>query len=403
MKLLNFIKEYALTLRAYERYKRRYRLASLQMKNRLLPHDIRRAIIYLPEWSWYGDLRAGWEKVDLPKIWYTKVYPELTQGSKAVQRHLHLREQWSQEFLTFLNHHACNQHDLLFFYIDTSFLSPEFLDTVKARFAPTCVLMSLDDKNSWEGPRGCEAYSCYRPLASKIDLYWTSARECLAWIAAEGGNPMYLPEGANEGVYHPVSVDAQDIDVCFIGSAYGFRKDWIRRLRKRGLNIRCFGSGWGPDSYLPQELLPAIFCRAKVVLGHGGIGYSERLTNVKARDFEVPMTGGGVYILPFQADLALHFQHGREVLFYRNDEECEFQIRWVLAHPEEARLIAQRARERSLGMHTWTHRFQTVLQVLRGQLQPAEAWQNCTAWTNDPKYISVDRLRTPLNAYEQTH
>ena len=31
--------------------------------------------------------------------------------------------------------------------------------------------------------------------------------------------------------------------------------------------------------------------RSKINLGMGGIGYSERLTNVKTRDFEIPGTG----------------------------------------------------------------------------------------------------------------
>jgi hypothetical protein len=267
--------------------------------------------------------------------------------------------------------------DLIFIYTNANQLlrsTALALGQISAR--PT-VLMSLDDRNSWEGPLIGGQVSGLRVLASAVSLYWTSARECLAWIATEGGTPMYLPEGGNDRMYKPVMVDRQDIDVCFVGAAYGFRKHWVNRLRKRGIKVSCFGAGWSPGSYVEQERIPEIYSRSKVVLGHGGVGYSETVTNVKSRDFEAPMTGGGVYVTTFNADLALHFRHGSDALFYRSDEECDFLIRWVLDHPEEARHIAERARERSLRMHAWHHRFRAVLDVLRGKLRPEDAWKTC--------------------------
>ena len=76
----------------------------------------------------------------------------------------------------------------------------------------------------------------------------------------------------------------------------------------------------------------------------GGIGYSERFTNVKGRDFEIPGTGGGVYLTSFNPDLAQSFVVGEEILCYSNRDEMLELIRYYLAHPEEARAIAARGR-----------------------------------------------------------
>ena len=96
----------------------------------------------------------------------------------------------------------------------------------------------------------------------------------------------------------------------------------------------------------------------------GGIEYSEELTNLKGRDFEIPGTGGGVYLTSFNADLAQHFVIGEEILCYRGRDEMIELIRYYLAHRDEAAEIARRARERSLREHRWLHRYETMLRVL---------------------------------------
>ena len=104
--------------------------------------------------------------------------------------------------------------------------------------------------------------------------------------------------------------------------------------------------------------------RSCINLSMGGIGYSEALTNVKTRDFEIPGTGGGVYLTSFNPDLAQHFEVGREILCYRNRNEMVELIRYYLSHPEQAREIAMRGRARCLADHRWLYRYRHVCQVL---------------------------------------
>jgi spore maturation protein CgeB len=96
----------------------------------------------------------------------------------------------------------------------------------------------------------------------------------------------------------------------------------------------------------------------------GGIEYSETLTNVKGRDFEIPGTGGGMYLTSFNPDLAQHFVVGEEIACYRNRDEMLELIRHYLKRPDEAEAMAARARDRCLREHRWRHRYEKMLRIL---------------------------------------
>ncbi len=150
-------------------------------------------------------------------------------------------------------------------------------------------------------------------------------------------------------LFRPLDV-ARDIPVSFIGGAYGFRPAVIRYLGRRGVHPQVFGEGWNTRSLTPEEQ-DAVLNRSTVNLGMGGIVHSEVITNLKGRDFEIPGSGGGVYLTSFNPDLAQHFEVGREILCYRNREEMVELIRHSLKNPDQSREIARRARERSLREH----------------------------------------------------
>jgi spore maturation protein CgeB len=112
------------------------------------------------------------------------------------------------------------------------------------------------------------------------------------------------------------------------------------------------------------EDLVEIFNRSQINLGHGGIGYSETLTNVKGRDFDVPCTGGGMYLTTFNSDLAQHFRIGEEIACYQSREELIDLIHHYLRRPDERREMARRARQRCVREHRWSYRYIRILQLL---------------------------------------
>ena len=184
------------------------------------------------------------------------------------------------------------------------------------------------------------------------------------WVNAEGGQGIYLPEGCAPSIYHPTS-QPFDIPVSFVGASFGPRPIMVHFLREHGVPVQVFGNGWksmGGTGYVES---PAdIFRRSQINLGNGGVLRSDRITALKGRDFDLPCTGGGLYLTTYNADLAQHFRVGEEILCWHSYDEMLELLRYYLPRPDECREMARRARERCLREHRWSHRFIRVLQEL---------------------------------------
>lgn len=273
---------------------------------------------------------------------------------------------------------AHRQHavDWVFIYASGLEVRRELIEAITGDVGVPVVSLCLDDKHSWSGPQFDGQRLGQIDIVAACDLCWTSARVACEWHLAEGARPIYLPEGCDVSTFHRLDVP-RDIPVSFIGSDYGFRRTVARDLRRCGIPLHTFGRGWESGPVTARQQIE-IINRSQINIGMGGIGYSEELTNVKGRDFEIPATGGGMYLTTFNPDLAQHFVIGREIVCYRNREELVELIRCYLAHPDEARAIAEAGRERCLREHRWLHRYEQICRVLNilpqvacGQLREA--------------------------------
>jgi spore maturation protein CgeB len=124
----------------------------------------------------------------------------------------------------------------------------------------------------------------------------------------------------------------------------------------------CFGKGW-PNGPVANEAMNRLYARSRINLGCGGIGYSKDLLCLKGRDFEVPMSGA-IYLTQDNPELGLVFDVGREILVYRDIDDCAATIRAVLGDPERAAQVRRAARARSLREHTYEARWTRVLSLL---------------------------------------
>lgn len=258
--------------------------------------------------------------------------------------------------------HAQKPVDWVFIYASGWEILAETLKAVVKEVGVPLVNMCLDDKQSWTGPVIGGQRLGQIDIAPNFDLSWTSARVSCEWYMAEGCRPLYLPEGFDSSRFRPMP-EPKTIPVSFIGAAYGFRPAVIRFLKQHGVDVHSYGPGWENGGVWGGEQVRVIN-RSAINLGFGGIGYSEDLTNVKTRDFEIPGAGGGLYITSFNSDLAQHFDIGREIVCYRNRDEMLEQIRYYLDRPDEAAGIAMRARLRCLADHRWLNRYAKVCRAL---------------------------------------
>lgn len=344
-------------------------------------HEIRARIAsrgYTPVTRKRGDVHTfacipmfGWHEHLLPDLRelgpvthfdYTRYGFGVEEFASATSATMERRKEMLKLILPALRDaHARRPVDWIFCYGGGQDTSPSVIRQITRELAIPTADMSLDDKQGWAGPTVGECRAGAIDITREFDLFMTSARVACDWHLVAGGRGVYMPEGFSDTVYHPMKVE-HDIPVSFVGAAYGFRLSVVDFLQRHGVDVRTFGFGWPRGGWAEDSV--NVFNRSIVNLGMGGIGYSEELTNLKGRDFEVPGTGGGVYLTSFNPDLAQHFEIGREILCYRNRDEMLELIRYYLARPEKAAAIARAARERSLREHRWLHRYETMLRVL---------------------------------------
>jgi len=219
----------------------------------------------------------------------------------------------------------------------------------------------FDDKIRWPGAIRGGRYASTAAIADAVDLNLTSDPQGAARYFAHGGLSMFHAEAADETWYRPLDIPFE-YDVSFVGACFGWRPKLIDGLRRRGIDVVCFGRGW-PNGAVANEDMNGIYARSRINLGCGGIGYSKDLLCLKGRDFEVPMAGA-LYLTQDNRELSQVFEIGREILTYRDVEDCARTIHAVLRDTAGAARIRADARARSLRDHTYRARWSQVFRTI---------------------------------------
>jgi hypothetical protein len=219
----------------------------------------------------------------------------------------------------------------------------------------------FDDKTLWPGPKLGDRHVSTAEICSTVDLNLTSDPQGTLKYFVEGGLAMFHAEAADPDLHRPLDLPFE-FDVSFIGARFGWRPVLIRELRRYGIEVECFGTGW-PNGAVSNEDMRAIYAKSRINLGCGGVGYSSSLVCLKGRDFEVPMSGA-LYLTQHNPELALVFDVGREIVTYSNPADCARIIAELLSDRDRAAAIRKAARERSIRDHTyqarWSHVFETI-------------------------------------------
>ncbi len=168
------------------------------------------------------------------------------------------------------------------------------------------------------------------------------------------------------------------IPVSFVGSMFqvhGARVRWLEHLCQR-LDVRVWGptiDGLHKDSPLRQCYMGKawgiemyqILRNSKITLNHH-IDVAESYAN-NCRLYEA--TGvGTLLITDWKEDLHEMFELGREVVSYHTAEECAELIQYYLEHNDERETIAHAGQQRTLREHTYYHRMQKLLDIVKKYL-----------------------------------
>lgn len=157
-------------------------------------------------------------------------------------------------------------------------------------------------------------------------------------------------------------------EVCYLGYAYPNRVQAFERLTRFGLKL--WGMAWDASPslrpfYRPEPVYglkkTKIYNATEVNVNIQSQFY--QLDGVTCRPFEVAACGG-FCLCDARPDLARYFAVGDEVASFDGPADLEAKVEHYLAHPEERRELAARARTRVLREHTYQHRVRQVLDTL---------------------------------------
>jgi spore maturation protein CgeB len=276
--------------------------------------------------------------------------------------------------------HAAGRVQVFFSYFYDACVEPSVIDAIRAL---GIVTVNWYCNASYQLHLVCG-------IAPHYDWCLVPERFRLDDYRALGARPLYCQEAANPHLYQPASVPLE-YDVAFAGQCYADRPDTVLWLREQGLDVRVWGARWEhhatPRSRNPLRrwfagarglpvgavggvlsdlALVELYSRARINLGFAAVGAkhtAQRITQVRLRDFEVPMSGG-FYIAEHSDELGDFFAPGVEIETWRTRGELLDKCRYYLDHEDERRRIAAAGRTRALREHTWEHRFRAAFREM---------------------------------------
>jgi hypothetical protein len=294
-----------------------------------------------------------------------RVFGNQVQGEAEAARIDEWRPRLQRDLLdAFHQAHAEKPVDLVFAYGNHFEFDPETFRAISAAGVPV-VDLCLDDKHIFL-PKPVPWPNGQKPLIGSVDVHLTNSPDSMRWYLGEGVPAYFMPQGVDTEIFRHLEVE-KTIDVLFVGQRYGMRARLVDAIRAAGVEVECYGSGWGTRRISDEEMIEK-YNRARVNLGIGGTGASERMTCIKGRDFEVPATGS-LYLTSYNPELAPLYGIGSEIVCYANEIDCVELVRYYLEQSDEAEQIAARGHERTLRDHTWEkrlHDLATWMEIVRG-------------------------------------
>ena len=182
--------------------------------------------------------------------------------------------------------------------------------------------------------------------------------------------------GADPQVFSPMAVSGQDVDVLFYGHGREYRSDWIDRMiaipsrrmaasrfAVRGMNLGDIGNAKRLP-YLSFSKLREYVCRSKINLCITRAAHASVYGSSSSRPFELGAMAACIVANPYQG-MEEWFQPEKEIIIARSADEAIDRYAYLLAHDSERRAIGIAARRRVLKQHTFRHRADDLVGIIR--------------------------------------
>lgn len=282
--------------------------------------------------------------------------------------------------------HASKPIDLFFSYFFDACVLPQTIDEIKSLGITTI---------NWYC-NGSYQLNLVSQISPHYDYCLVPEKFRLEDYEELGATPIYCQEAANPNIYKSYNLP-QKFDVTFVGQAYGDRPEYIKYLLDNGIDVRVWGINWrlykkpsglrskikslfSPrPTILPKQIIGDIlsdqdmiklYSQSKINLGFSTCGETHkqknRITQIRLRDFEVPMSGG-FYMTEYMQELEKFFEIDKEIVCYHNKKDLVDKIKYYLKNDSKREKIRLAGQARCLKDHTWHKRFTMVFNKIYGE------------------------------------
>lgn len=185
--------------------------------------------------------------------------------------------------------------------------------------------------------------------------------------------------GADPDVFGPVAVAQQDIDVFFYGHGREYRQQWIAdmiagpsqalpqaRFAVRGTKLGDLGRT-ETLPYLSFSKLREYACRSRINLCITRRAHASVYGSSSSRPFELAAMGCCIVANPYEG-VEEWFEPGKELFVVHSQEEAVDVYRHLLGNDAARQAVGAAARARVLKEHTFRHRAQQLVDIVRGYL-----------------------------------
>lgn len=174
--------------------------------------------------------------------------------------------------------------------------------------------------------------------------------QCSVPFADEEGVIMFgrILAGAASSIYRQKMIDVLDgLNLHLYGD-----DGWGRIIE--GNNVKFLGS-------IPHEDLAKLFVSSKINLNFTTTPIKTTLTR---RPFDI-LACGGFVLSDYRQDIERLLEIDKEIVCFRNEQELKEKINYFLGHPQERKEIVQKGQMRVLREHTYAHRMERLINVMR--------------------------------------
>ena len=190
------------------------------------------------------------------------------------------------------------------------------------------------------------------------DLFYTNSQYALSNLYSRRANIKMLPFAASTRLHRPLDDIDKIYDIVVVGHARPERVKTIKKLKKC-FNVGLFGNGWGSEykSVYGEEHVKAINSgKMYLSFSETAAGYM----NVKVGIFEAIACKTCLVTQMFD-EMESYFKYGIDILGYVNDDMLVNLINTYINNERLRNWIANNSYSRLLLEHTWTKRWEMVL------------------------------------------